>query len=184
MNWIPLIDHKTNLLGLSQFQTPESKKTSINLHILLTHLLISPILRTSARTLLCYIPLSTENRTLRCPILVLFLHHHTSAIITDCNRSTTLFPRLDLPGFWPGTERKREVWLLRTGFGIAPVNKLVSLTWLSWALRSFRCFTLHYPIETFFQYHLISSASTEKPSYFSAKTLTKVGSASDLIGAI
>src|SRR6218665_2692279 len=43
-----------------------------------------------------------------------------------------------------GTETKREVWLLRTGFGIAPVNKLVSLTWLLWALRSFRSFTLHY----------------------------------------
>jgi len=26
----------------------------------------------------------------------------------------------------------------------APVNKLVSLTWLLWALRSFRRFTLHY----------------------------------------
>ena len=38
----------------------------------------------------------------------------------------------------------REVWLLRTGFGIAPMNKLVSLTWLLWALRSFRSFTLHY----------------------------------------
>ena len=55
-----------------------------------------------------------------------------------------LSPRLDLPGFWPGTETKREVWLLRTGFGIAPVNKLVSLTWLLWVLRSFRSFTLHY----------------------------------------
>src|SRR6218665_1790423 len=43
-----------------------------------------------------------------------------------------------------GTETKREVWLLRTGFGIAPANKLVSLTWLLWALRSFRRFTLHY----------------------------------------
>src|SRR6218665_1038983 len=30
-----------------------------------------------------------------------------------------------------------EVWLLRTGFGIAPMNKLVSLTWLLWALRIF-----------------------------------------------
>ena len=33
---------------------------------------------------------------------------------------------------------------MRTGFGIAPVNKLVSLTWHLWALRSFRSFTLHY----------------------------------------
>src|SRR6218665_3016586 len=30
----------------------------------------------------------------------------------------------------------------------APVNKLVSLTWLLWALRSFRSFTLHYIIHT------------------------------------
>src|SRR6218665_3573119 len=35
---------------------------------------------------------------------------------------------------------KREGWLLRTGFNIAPV----SLTWLLWALRSFRRVTLHY----------------------------------------
>ena len=39
---------------------------------------------------------------------------------------------------------KWEVWLLRTGFGIAPVGKLVSLTWLLWALKSFWSFTLHY----------------------------------------
>ena len=104
--------------------------------------LISPILRSHSPLLL-----SIHNRkqnSLRYPIPVLLLHHHTSAIITDCNRSTTLSPRLDLPGFWSGTETKREVWLLRTGFGIAPVNKLVSLTWLLWALRSFRSFTLHY----------------------------------------
>src|SRR6218665_1517980 len=43
-------------------------------------------------------------------------HHHR------LQRSTTLFPRLDLPGFLSGTDTKREVWLLRTGFGIAPVN--------------------------------------------------------------
>src|SRR6218665_3701973 len=36
-----------------------------------------------------------------------------------------------------GTETKREVWLLRTGFGTAPVNKLVSRTLLLWALRKF-----------------------------------------------
>src|SRR6218665_434550 len=86
----------------------------------------------------------TDHNSLRYPIPVPLLHHHTSTIITDCNRSTTLFPWLDLPGFLPGTETKREVWLLRTGFGIAPVNKLISLTWLLWALRSFRSFTLHY----------------------------------------
>src|SRR6218665_259110 len=50
-------------------------------------------------------------------------------------------PGLTFPDFY---ETKREVWLLRTGFCIAPVNKLVSLTWLLWAVRSFRSFTLHY----------------------------------------
>ena len=74
--------------------------------------------------------------------VIIFMY--TSAIITYSNRSTTLSPRLDLSGFWPGTETKREVWLLLTGFGIAPVNNLVSLTWLLWALRSFRSFTWHY----------------------------------------
>ena len=72
------------------------------------------------------------------------LNHHMSAIITDCNRSPMLSPQLDLPGFWPGTETKREAWLLRTWFGIVPANKLVSMTWLLWALRSFWRFTLHY----------------------------------------
>jgi len=48
------------------------------------------------------------------PILILLLRHDTSAITTDCNRSPKLSPRLDLSGLWPGTETKREVWLLRT----------------------------------------------------------------------
>ena len=72
-----------------------------------------------------------------------------SIIITDCNHSPTLSPQLDLSGFWPGTEMKREVLLLHTWFGIAPVNKLVSLTWLLRALRSFWRFTLHYIISDF-----------------------------------
>src|SRR6218665_1427689 len=54
------------------------------------------------------------------------------------------WPEILYRGCKSGTETKREVWLLRTGFGIASVNKLVSLTWLLWALRSFRSFTLHY----------------------------------------
>ena len=90
---------------------------------------------------------STEDRTLQAvrPIrTILLLRHDTSATTTGYNRSPTLSPRLDLPGFWHGTETKREVSLLRTWFGIAPVNKLVFLTWLLWALRSFRRFTLHY----------------------------------------
>jgi len=78
------------------------------------------------------------------PILILLLSLQTSAIITDCNRSSTLSPGLGLTGFSNGTETKQEVWLLRTWFGIAPVNKLVSLAWFLWSLRSFRRFTLHY----------------------------------------
>ena len=87
--------------------------------------------------------LTHQNRTLSYSTLVPLLHHHTSAIITDCNRCTMLSPRPDLPGFWTDNETKREVWLSMTGLGIVPVNKLVSLTWLLWALRSFRRFTLH-----------------------------------------
>src|SRR6218665_223313 len=34
--------------------------------------------------------------------------------------------------------------MLSIALHIVPVNKLVSLTWLLWALRSFRSFTLHY----------------------------------------
>ena len=99
---------------------------------------------------LTYPPLALSSATLHsrlktklCPIPILLLRHDTSATTTGHNHSPTLSPRLDLPGFWPGTETKREVWLLQTWFGIAPVNKLVSLTWLLWALRSFRRFTLH-----------------------------------------
>jgi len=32
--------------------------------------------------------------------------------------------------FWPGTETKREAWLLRTWFGIAPVKSWCP--WLQW----------------------------------------------------
>jgi len=46
--------------------------------------------------------------------------------------------------FRHGMDAPEERWtLLRTWFGIAPVNKLVSLTWLLWALRSFWRFTLY-----------------------------------------
>ena len=79
-----------------------------------------------------------------CPIPILLLRLDTPATTTGYNRSPMLSPRFDLPGFRSGTETKREVWLLRTWFGIGPVNKLVSLTWLLCALRSFRRFTLHY----------------------------------------
>jgi len=40
------------------------------------------------------------------------------------------------------------------------------------------------PLETFCQYHLISSASTWKPHHLSVKTLTWVVSTSDLSDAI
>jgi len=40
------------------------------------------------------------------------------------------------------------------------------------------------PLETFCQYHLISSACPCKPHYLSVKTLTQVWSTSELSGAI
>jgi len=58
----------------------------------------------------------------------------------------TIAPRcllhLNFPGFY--LAMKREAWLLWTWFYIALVNKLVSLTWFLWALRSFQRFTLHF----------------------------------------
>src|SRR6218665_1591638 len=68
-------------------------------------------------------------------------------------------------------ETKREVWLWRTGFGIAPVNKLVSLTWLLWALRSFRSFTLHYIHPSIPS----SSHAWFRPSIHSSRGATKGG---------
>jgi len=49
---------------------------------------------------------NTKDNMKRYPIPVPLRHHHTFAIITDCNCSPTLFPRLDLPGFWPGNETR------------------------------------------------------------------------------
>src|SRR6218665_171290 len=66
-------------------------------------------------------------------------------------------PGLTFPDFY---ETKREVWLLRTGFGIAPENKLVSLTWLLWALRSYRRFTLHYITNSLSSLHISSEHCT------------------------
>ena len=72
------------------------------------------------------------------------------------------FPGLTFPDFDLGIETKRKVWLLRTGFGIVLVNKLVSLTWLLWALRSFRGFTLHSvkPLEMNFSHRQYVITST------------------------
>jgi len=41
------------------------------------------------------------------------------------------------------TDTKRDAWLMHAWFHIVQANKLVSLTWLLWALRSFQRFTLH-----------------------------------------
>ena len=81
--------------------------------------------------------------------------HHYRAYFKKCQATkiTVSYPKdirvqlsdtwtllgLTLPDF--DLEKKREVWLLRTWFGIALVNELVSLTWLLWALRSFCRFT-------------------------------------------
>jgi len=83
----------------------------------------------------------SRSNSLSCPIPILLLRHDTSATTTGYNHSPTLSPRLDLPEFWPGPRKEMRILALRTWFGLAPVNKLVSLTWLLWALRSFRRFT-------------------------------------------
>src|SRR6218665_179082 len=64
------------------------------------------------------------------PILIPLSDHHTTTTITDCHRSTKLFPRLTSSDFDLAQELSREVWLLRTLFDIAPVNKLICLTLL------------------------------------------------------
>lgn len=46
-----------------------------------------------------------------------------NAVSTDY----TLSPWLDLPGFWPGTEKEWEAWPVPFWFDIESVNKLVSL---------------------------------------------------------
>src|SRR6218665_862895 len=66
----------------------------------------------------------------------LFPPSSPTATVAPCCLPGLTFPDFDLAP-------KREVWLLRTGFGIAPGNKLVCLMWFLWALRSFRSFTLH-----------------------------------------
>jgi len=66
-----------------------------------------------------------------------------SIIITDCNHSTMLTPRLYLLGFWPGFETKRLA-IVNFIWYCANIIKLVSLTWHLWAMRGFQRFTLHY----------------------------------------
>jgi len=60
-----------------------------------------------------------------------------SLVSYSVNSDLILHVPLALPRWWPGTKTKREVWLLRTWFGIVPVNKQVSLMWLLWVPRSF-----------------------------------------------
>src|SRR6218665_515081 len=58
----------------------------------------------------------------------------------------------------PGNETKREAMAIADSiwsYGISPVNKLVSLTWFLWALRSFRGFILQYTLHlkgTFYRF--------------------------------
>ena len=83
-----------------------------SLLILLTNLLTSPILRLHSSLL--HSAYDWRPKSTSYPIPILLQRHDTSTITTDCNCSPTLSPRLHLPGFWPGTETKGEVWLLRT----------------------------------------------------------------------
>src|SRR6218665_779274 len=99
---------------LHQLFGTDSQKTSVSLHILLTHFLISPI--SSARTFLCYIPFTTENKTLS-DILSRF---YTCATTRTPSSPTATVGQNRLPhavspacppGFRPGTETNRDVSL-------------------------------------------------------------------------
>ena len=129
---------------LHQLFGTDSRKTSGSLLIFfLTHLSISPIIR-----LLYPLLHSTHDwrpNSLTYPIPILLLRHNTSAITTDCNRSPTLSPRLDILRFWPGTEKKREVLQLRTWFGI-------QRWWISWS--PWRGYCRHMDAEKFLEIHV------------------------------
>jgi len=94
----------------------------------------------------CYMTSSSKPNSLSFPIPIPLLRHHTSANTTDCKRNPTLSHLLYLTRFWRGTETKRNEKFGYCGLGIAPMNKLVPLTWLWWALSSYRIFTLHWTL--------------------------------------
>src|SRR6218665_2799467 len=88
----------------------------------------------------------TEDQTLRSyPIPILRPPYHHRYI----NRSPTLSPRLDLPGILSGHRNEtRSLAIVDLILYSAGEYKLASLTWLLWALRSCRRFTLglHYGV--------------------------------------
>jgi len=99
---------------LHQLFGTNSQKTSVSLLILLTLLLISPLLGLNSPLL---IPLTTEDWTLY-KISNLIFHSCATTRPPSSPIATTLSPpRLDVLGFWPGTETKRVAWLLWTWFG-------------------------------------------------------------------
>ena len=93
-----------------------------SLFILLTHLLISPLIRLHS---LLHSTRNWRLNSLRYSIPIPLLRHHASAIITDCNHSPSLSPWLDLAGFWPGTKRNEK-------FGYCGLD-LVYRWWISWS---------------------------------------------------
>jgi len=62
------------------------------------------------------------------------LCHHSSTIITNCSHSTTRLLSLVFLEFYPALKWNAIVNLI----WIVPVNKLVSVTWHLWALRSLK----------------------------------------------
>ena len=121
---------------LHQLFGKDSQKTSVSLLIIVIYLTSSPC------TLLCYIPLTTEEQTLQS---ILSCFYSCATTCPPTSPFATVAPRclLGLTSWiliWHQT--KWEVWLLRSWFDI--VNKLVSLTWLLWALRIFWRFTFEW----------------------------------------
>jgi len=131
---------------LHKFFGTDSQNTSVSLIFLLPHPLISTTCIFRLHSPLLH---STHNWRPNSSSYPIARFSSCAATRSPSPPITTVYPtlssRLDFPGFWHGTQTKREVWRLRTWFGRAPVSKLVvSLTWLLWVIISFWRFTLYY----------------------------------------
>ena len=100
------------------------------------------------------------------------------ATIYPCCLLGSAFPNFYLE---PTRSEKPQAWLLRIWFGIAQVNKLVSLTWLFRAMRSFLGFTLRYITQSCSQpnHDAINSWSCRFGVSWWNSTSTKVPSSSN-----
>ena len=111
--------------------------------------ILSPVLALAVISLTMHSTQDWRPNSLGYPILILLLRHHTSAIITDCKHiPPRSFLGLTFPGFDLAimAPKRNEKFVYYGLYMAQPVNMLVSLTLLLWALWSFVRFTLHYII--------------------------------------